>query len=320
MDKFLSCDWGTSAFRLRLISAENLSIIEETTSKQGIADTFMLWKQRPQKGLERLDFYIDIIANQIKTLEERTGYSLENLPLIISGMASSTIGMVDLPYKNLPFSTLGKDLEKLVIKDRKHPKLKILVISGVRTENDVIRGEETKLVGCAADIDNNQHVFIFPGTHPKHVFVKTKLVVDFKTYMTGEFFDLLSTKSILSVSVKKNENFEKEHYLQSFERGVNESLNSNLLHSCFLVRTNQLFLKYSEEENYFYLSGLLIGTELKSLSAVGQNITIVANEALGKQYNTALQMLNIPVKQGAVSIMNADEALIKGQWEIYKNC
>jgi len=318
MDKFLSCDWGTSSFRLRLISAKNLEIIEETTLKQGIADTFKMWNQGPKNGLERLDFYLDIIAKEIRTLEKRIGYSLENFPLIISGMASSTIGMVDLPYKNLPFSTSGKDLEKLVIEASTYPKQNVLIISGVRTENDVIRGEETKLVGCAADIDNGAHVFIFPGTHPKHVFVKNKHAFDFKTYMTGEFFDLLSTESILSVSVKKNESFEKDGCLQSFERGVHESRNSNLLHSCFLVRTNQLFRKYSEEENYFYLSGLLIGAELNSLPVTGQNITIVANHSLGKQYGAALNVLNT-ARKATISTLDADDSLIKGQWEIYKS-
>ena len=32
-----------------------------------------------------------------------------------------------------------------------------------------------------------------------------------------------------------------------------------------MVRTNQLFEKYSGEENYYYLSGLLIGNELSEI-------------------------------------------------------
>jgi 2-dehydro-3-deoxygalactonokinase len=40
----------------------------------------------------------------------------------------------------------------------------------------------------------------------------------------------------------------------------------NILRAAFLVRTNQLLAKLSKKENYFYLSGLMIGAEIKDLS------------------------------------------------------
>jgi 2-dehydro-3-deoxygalactonokinase len=323
MKHFLSCDWGTSAFRLRLIEAESFAVIEEENTKQGIAETFQLWTKTGKRQDERLAFYLDIISSHIKTIEEKTGNNLDSLPLVISGMASSTIGMVDLPYKDLPFSTGGEDLEKMIIEQPGKIKQNVVIISGVRSENDVIRGEETKLVGCANTndqiyTDTNDHTYIFPGTHPKHVYVKANMAIAFETYMTGEFFELLSMKSILSVSVKKSKGLETERNLRSFREGVNESLRSNLLHSCFLVRTNQLFKKFTEEENYFYLSGLLIGTELNALSCKSQHITIAANDALSAQYKTALEILELPEEGAAISTMDADEALIKGQWEVFK--
>jgi 2-dehydro-3-deoxygalactonokinase len=39
MEKFLSCDWGTTALRLRLIEAKSLQIIAEQSTKQGISNT-----------------------------------------------------------------------------------------------------------------------------------------------------------------------------------------------------------------------------------------------------------------------------------------
>lgn len=318
MKNFLSCDWGTSAFRLRLIEAESLTIIEEERTSQGIAETFELWKQSGKNEESRLAFYLDIISASIKVIEEKTSNALDNLPLIISGMASSTIGMVDLAYKKLPFSTTGEDLEKLFIEASGDIKQMVVIISGVKTGNDVMRGEETKLIGCTTTNDTKDHIYIFPGTHSKHVDVKNNQAIAFKTYMTGEFFELLSKKSILSVSVKKGEVFQTESNLQSFAKGVNESVSSNLLNSSFLVRTNQLFNKFSLEENYFYLSGLLIGTELKDLVDSSRNITIVGNVALSAQYTTALRILELPKEGGMVASMDADEALIKGQWEVYK--
>ena len=59
------------------------------------------------------------------------------------------------------------------------------------------------------ELDEEQ-VFIFPGTHSKHVTVKNGNVIDIKTYMTGEFFELLSVKSILSATIEKTVDLNNE--------------------------------------------------------------------------------------------------------------
>lgn len=318
MEKFLSCDWGTSSFRLRLIEVETLTIIEEENSTVGIAQTFQQWNESSKKEDQRQSFYLDIISKHIQTIEQRAGISLDDLPLIISGMASSSLGIVNLPYKTLPFVATGEDLETFIIDKPEKLTQNIVIISGAKTDVDVMRGEETKLVGLASENIFNDHIYIFPGTHPKHAEVENGKVVAFKTYMTGEFFELLSKKSILSVSIKKGESLEAEDNLQSFAEGVEQSRIANLLHSCFLVRTNDLFKKKSAAENYFYLSGLLIGTEMNDLRHKNQNITIVGNAAINAQYLAALRILNKKKKSTSVKSADADEALIKGQIKIYK--
>jgi 2-dehydro-3-deoxygalactonokinase len=317
MKQFLSCDWGTTAFRLRLIEPEGIRIIEEESTKQGIADTFQLWKQSGQNEDERLPFYLDIISAHIEVIAKRTGSSLNDLPLIISGMASSTIGMIDLPYKQLPVFVDGSNLTIHTIEASEEFKNKAFVISGVRTEDDVIRGEETKLVGCASDDGNSgSHVYLFPGTHPKHVEVENGEATAFKTYMTGEFFELLSKKSVLSTSINAKGSSDFQDNKQSFLKGVKDSLHSNLLHNSFLVRTNEVFKKLTKEENYYYLSGLLIGTELKDLISETRNITIVGNAALSSQYITALEIFGLPKQDAILTARDADEALIKGQIQV----
>ncbi len=319
MKQFLSCDWGTTSFRLRLIDAENLAIIDEEKNTCGIAETFHLWKQSGKNEEGRLVFYLDIISSYIKTIEKRLKTSLNDLPLVISGMASSTIGMIDLSYKDLPIAVNGEDLKIHTINAANSFEHKTVIISGVKTLDDVMRGEETKLAGCASGFSNNEeHLYIFPGTHPKHIKVKNGKAIAFKTYMTGEFFDLLSKKSILSVSVEEGNGLQAENNLRSFEKGVKDSVNANLLHNCFLVRTNDLFKKLTPEENYYYLSGLIIGAELKDVTDQNRNITIVANATLAAQYLTALRVLNLPKEDALLTSMDADEALIKGQIEVYK--
>ncbi len=321
MNNFLSCDWGTTAFRLRLIDASSCKIIEEEKTDQGIAETFQLWKKEGKSEEVRLYFYLDIIDQCIKKIEEKTGTSLNNLPLIISGMASSTIGMIDLPYKDIPFKIDGSDLMIESISASESFNHKVSIISGVRTEDDVMRGEETKLIGCTdAASDESQHLFIFPGTHPKHVNVKNSKAIAFKTYMTGEFFDLLWRKSILSVSVEEDEDLQNTNNLKAFKKGVKDSIDSNILHTCFLVRTNNVFNKLTKHENYYYLSGLLIGTELKDVkNLTNTNLTIVGNEAITPYYTTAFNVIGLPAGAASPATQQADGALIKGQLKIYLN-
>jgi 2-dehydro-3-deoxygalactonokinase len=69
MDKFLSCDWGTTSFRLRLIEADSLKVIGEIKSEQGIAATFRQWQQQAGTSVEREAFYFDIIDQNIALLE-----------------------------------------------------------------------------------------------------------------------------------------------------------------------------------------------------------------------------------------------------------
>src|SRR6187401_1627465 len=101
MDKlFISCDWGTSSFRIHVIDALTASVLAEIRTQQGIAATYSLWQQ--QQNPEQFLFYRIYLETQVEKLEENYGSSLDGMPIIISGMASSAIGMKELPYKQIP--------------------------------------------------------------------------------------------------------------------------------------------------------------------------------------------------------------------------
>jgi 2-dehydro-3-deoxygalactonokinase len=131
--------------------------------------------------------------------------------------------------------------------------------------------------------------------------------------MTGEFFRLLSQQSILSKSVQDDSHSLNGVFLEGFEAGVTQSINDHLLHNAFLVRTNHLFGKISKDVNYHYLSGLLIGAELKDLASGKIPLAVVANEAMRRYYTSALQLLGC----GRVETYDADIALVKGHCKIY---
>lgn len=310
MSRFISCDWGTSVFRIRLVESENLKILAEFSSPEGIAATYSQWKA--QHTIPRLEFYTSILQKNLQQLQGIAGSTLATLPVVLSGMASSSIGMMELPYRNIPCSPAGRELnwERVNQTDRfDHP---IILISGLRSENDVMRGEETKLAGLSEHCNQPQQLVIMPGTHAKHVIIQQGIVTGFKTHMTGELFDLLTNKSVLSTSVVKAP-FGKE-YEEAFLRGFMLSEEGNILHHLFRVRTNDLFRKELPEANYHYLSGLLIGEELRQYRGQSFHQTILlAAGPLQPLY--ALGLHTIGLGEHFLNI-NADEALIKGQARI----
>lgn len=312
---FLSCDWGTSSFRLRLVEGSTLRILAEENNSNGIASVNELWNQSGREETQRLRFYQSFIKESIAKLEKQLEESLTGILLILSGMASSTIGMMELPYKELPFYVDGTDLVRQFINRSENFPFPMLMVSGVRSENDVMRGEEVQLIGCFTE-EAEEQVFILPGTHSKHIIVQHEKAVAFQTYMTGELFHLLSTKSILAASVEKEGEWASANNKPYFEEGVKAGKALNPLHAFFLVRTNSLFKKMSKEGNFFYLSGLLIGLELKELlKQKTAKITLVSNHALSPLYTTALQVLGIADK---LQVKNIDDAIIKGHRHLYK--
>lgn len=312
---FLSCDWGTSFFQLRLVQTDLLITVADESSAQGIANVFKSWQQQP--GVDRLSFYQAVIQKHIVLLEQQSNRSLEHVPVIVSGMASATIGMIEVAYKEVPFYVDGSDLIVNKIEATDAFCHDIFLISGVRTDSDVMRGEETQVVGCTAVGALEERMVILPGTHSKHIILKGNQAVAFRTYMTGEFFELLSQKSILSASVEQGDGFKDERNRQSFEAGVANSKRADLLHNCFEVRTNILFQKMDRQQNYYYLSGLLIGTELRNLAdGPCLPITLVSNEALQPFYVEALRLI---LPGNDLTVKSVEEALVKGQFRVYSS-
>lgn len=311
MKYFFSCDWGTSVFRLRLVNAADAKVMSAIRTDFGIAAAFEAWKKRNHDQGSRELFYQAYLLEQVKKIISSSYNDHYNAPVVLSGMASSNIGMVELPYKELPCRCNGSDLFIHTIEEQDASP--VIIISGVRSADDVVRGEETMLVGCDVSHEEKRQLFIFPGTHSKHITVKNGTVQNVLTYMTGEIFDLLSKKSILAAAVTK-EGTGNDMHDEHFRRGVKEGASSNLLNCIFHVRTNSLFKKSTSSENYRYLSGLLIGSEIRSLAENKASlITLVSSGELKEAYMQAFDVLEY---SNALNYKNADEALIKGQRKI----
>ena len=308
-DLFLSVDWGTSNFRLKLVEKLSLHVVKELITSIGVKPLYLKWQQ---EGGDREFIFLNYLKQQIDELQ----FNLpKNIEIVISGMASSSIGIRELPYASLPFDITGKGL---YVEKIQHPSFPYAfqLISGVRSDADVMRGEETQMVGLANGNLSGKSVFILPGTHSKHIICEEDKITDFNTFMTGELFQVISHHTILKNSVAKPSS--EYSHLKGFDEGVvmSESAHS-ILNSLFKVRTNDILGKKTAEENYYFLSGLLIGTEIATLQSISfDQILLCAGNNLYEFYHRAIEVLGLSDKTKILDKEIIEKAVIKGQLKI----
>lgn len=304
MQYFISCDWGTTTLRVRLVEVGSNNIIADISNNNGVAFINNHCLANPK--ISRNSIFRKTLQDAISELSAIAGKNLEDLTIFISGMASSSIGMKELHYKKIPFDLNKDELNFFLLGKDEEFKNDILLISGLCSTDDVMRGEETQLLGCYSQLKKDG-VYIFPGTHSKHVIVANGIVSEIRTFMTGEVFKLLSENSVLSSSIQRPKL--TNHTLEeNFILGLNKAKKSSFLNAAFKVRINSLFNVQGPEENYYYLSGLLIGEELKNID-INQLHIVVGSGELASLYNIALEIIT---RKKPLSF-DATKALINGQ-------
>ena len=283
ISEFTSCDWGTTNLRVRVVHGD--AVVKEIRSGQGASSL-----KSPQEFREALSTAMDSLQAA--------------KPVVISGMAGSSIGWKELPYARLPFHLDGRDAVVDEIESG------IFLISGVRSEDDVMRGEETEILGL--DLAQEEMVVILPGTHSKHCVLRCGAIVAFRTFMSGELHALLGSHSILGKSVAPG--WDEAAFLE----GVEEAKRGSLTSSLFKVRTRALLNGKSLESNGAYLSGLIIGSELLT---VPQNLPLVlaAAGSVAVPYRFAFHALGLDAQSRFISDEEAAVLAVRGQRKILEH-
>jgi len=312
VDSFISIDWGTTNVRIRLAQTPSLTILEESIVPKGIKTMYDEWNH---SGGSREDFFLTFLKKQISLFK----HPIENAPpVIISGMASASIGLRELPYAKLPFSLNGTNLYFETIKSDIIPH-QVILISGVRSETDVMRGEEVQLMGL---LEKNKiagkSIYILPGSHSKHAVCVDGSMITFRTFMTGELFQVISKHTILKNSISSGDL--KGNALKAFEEGVASSrMQLSVQNELFKIRAFDLFKSKTKTENYYYLSGLLIGDELKTLLQEDfDSLLLCAGSNLFELYYRAIKKLDLLEKTTVISKETVDASVVKGQWRLLK--
>ncbi|MCZ4090125.1 2-dehydro-3-deoxygalactonokinase [Sinorhizobium psoraleae] len=289
---YAAVDWGTTSFRLWIIG-EDGAVLAERRSAEGMTTA------------AKVGFHTVLDAHLAAT--DAPGH----LPIIICGMAGARQGWREAGYLDTPaaLTAIAGSAISVPDVDRDIRILPGLAQRGLR-HPDVMRGEETQLLGAASTLGDGRHLVCMPGTHSKWVRLSGETVDGFSTFMTGELFDVVSRHSILSHAVSDGGPFtgrEPEFVEAVSEATRNPALATNLL---FSVRAGQLLNGISSTDAKARLSGTLIGIEIAgALATAGSidGICLVASGPLGALYRAALEGQGLKIQH-----VDADDAVRAG--------
>jgi 2-dehydro-3-deoxygalactonokinase len=301
---FLSCDWGTSRCRLRLAKIDSGKIIDGIESDQGAT----VIAARANSDEERAGLFNAELTDMVRTMQVGAGRSLSGIPIVMSGMVGSTIGWRVIPYAELPIGLDGdglrvEELEPVLLSDSSTPN-PVLLISGLATINDILRGEESEVIGIMQDNDyadfQESSILLLPGTHSKHVIIKQGKITDFQSHMTGEMLAVLSRHSVLRHSLPDTPS---EIIPDALRAGVEASQSGGLTSTLFSIRARQVLYDTAPDGNWSFLVGVLLGTELGGLKQMEDDdlVLLCAGDRHRLSYSLALEYLDLADKVTTVA-------------------
>lgn len=212
---------------------------------------------------------------------------------MVSGMASSTIGWHELAYAVAPLALEASSLETRDFQQKVGGRaIDVRLVSGVRTADDVMRGEESELLGLwelCPELSRQPCRLILPGTHSKHVDLDGRGIKSFRTFMTGELFAHLRMTPTLSAIL------EVEGNDGDFVQGVRAARDLGLSGGLFKIRARSVITGGNGGASAAFLSGLLIGDELAKVPE-GLPIYLAGAPKLHSLYLRAGECLGVPMR------------------------
>jgi 2-dehydro-3-deoxygalactonokinase len=295
-DALLAIDWGSSALRGALLDPAGRVVDERevargmlTIEPGGFADVF----------------------------ESHFGDWMEGpaTRCLMAGMVGSRQGWVEAPYCPCPAGLDDIAARLLPLAPATGTARRIAIVPGISCERDgvpdVMRGEEIKILGALDLLGSADATLVLPGTHSKWATVEGGRIRNFSTVMSGEFYALLRRHSILARTLPADDGALDE---AAFDRGVAHAFAAgSLVQTAFSVRTLALFERLPPAAMPSYLSGLVIGEELRCRPLEGRReIAVIGAPVLAERFERALRQRGIGVRRFG------EEAAWRGLWAIHR--
>ncbi len=283
----IGIDWGTSSFRAFRL-AQNGAVLDRRHGPRGILTV---------TDNKFADVVFEFAGDWLKDGEKH---------VLLSGMIGSRQGWRESQALQCP---AGVDDLARALTPVPFEGARVFIVPGVTARDaqgipEFMRGEETQIAGLLPSV-GARGIVCLPGTHSKWARIADGRIASFTTHMTGEAFAALSQHTILGRLMQGDAEDEA-----AFERGLARSADAGgLLHHLFGARTLVLAGQMPETGTRSYLSGLLIGHEIRAGLATAQTddpIHLAGEANLCRLYARALSAL------GKRALVATDDAAVLG--------
>lgn len=284
----IAIDWGSTSFRAYHFSADG-QLLEKRQADCGIGQVSGQSDASRHAWFERILF-----EHCADWLDQQSITPVA--PILLSGMITSRNGWVETPYLSCPVKlhALTDNAVHKTVRDTTLMFLPGVAIGAGDDQNstdvmraDVMRGEELQLIGAtgsSTDTEKSAGLYVLPGTHSKWVDYNAGCLQSFHTAPTGELFATLMQHTLIGALSDKGE-WDAAVFRKSVEQGYHST---QFLSGLFGARAGVLLEKIRPQAVSAYLSGLLIGREIRE----GINMVIVSGEAV---VDTAITIIGEPI-------------------------
>lgn len=269
----LLVDWGTTSFRLWAVDADGAVLAE----------------RRSSEGLTSAGDFDAVLESHAAAL----GVGID-VPAILCGMVGARTGWLEAPYLDAPvqLSDVAGRASRVKAASRA-----VFILPGVCQRHpapDVMRGEETKLLGLGRD----DGLVLMPGTHTKWARLDGGFLSGFSTFMTGEIFAHLrgAPTSVLRQAVGDAPLAQTSGPVFADAVRAGFEAPERLANAAFGVRAGWLIDGTPAADGLARLSGLLIGAEIAGARTLYSNLDGVVPLGAGpgaQAYLDALAALDI---------------------------
>lgn len=245
---FVGVDWGTTHRRAYAFNPEGICI-------RTLADN--------EGALACKGRFASALNTTLERLQVQPGR------VLMSGMVGSALGWREVPYVDAGVALADLPHHLVRVNETAFGAVCRIVpgycVRTARGQPDVMRGEETQLLGAWA-MGYRGGWFVLPGTHSKWVELHAGRIVQLRTYMTGELFALLGQHGTISAAAGTATQVWDE---AAFTQGVQSVADGALSHQLFGCRARVVCGDMLASSVRSYLSGLLIGSELHDVLRSG---------------------------------------------------
>jgi 2-dehydro-3-deoxygalactonokinase len=275
----IAVDWGTTSLRAYRLDSSG-TVVEQRNAAAGVL----------------------ACQGNFEAVLSKMLHGWPDTNVLMAGMIGSRNGWHEVPYVSSPagLHEIAGGMHEFAAASL--PGRSLFIVPGVSHVGhdhhpEVMRGEETQVLGLATKLSAaDTHVICLPGTHSKWVTLAQGRIVSVRTAMTGELYALLRHRSLSAALMAEcRDDAPDIDDPDAFARGVLDSSgHGGLGHHLFAARTQGLFGLLAPEAAPSYLSGLLIGHELRGLiPAICPRVHLVGATNLLVRYQRALGVLGV---------------------------